>query len=498
MEKIFECPGFHHIAYKILTSLDSKNQIQCRKVSKAWKNVLDDTSLNYKHLKYLIKKCFEKKIFVGCETNWEIILKSMITQRSKSTLRFQLESILNRHSKFTFTSPLSMFVITNDLKLIRFIIENNLYDESDLDPQRPKQTALHEAVFNGHVEIVKYLKEFMSPFHPDGRYETPIHLAAKKGYFEMIKIFVPNAKIPLTKNNEGKFAFHLAAQFGHFEIVEYFIENLKKIAVKSRNAEFNVGAEILFETIDNGYFKIVNLIMDHVNFKHVTHNSLRSNGRKLIHKVAQHGTLEILMRICAQVPWKSATYHSKDDDGHFPIHVAAEYGHLDMVKFLIKETIVKDNFVSVKKIAWEYGHEDIVDFIDYHLAKDNGDYWKEKCENLQKEADSKSKVKDSTKIHECSLCGTSFKMESSLTIHLMKCHKANTFVQDQDKGFQCKDCLDQKTSFTCERELERHRVQWHFTTLNPRVCETCGKSYISDPFLRLHIARDHPEIKQEF
>ena len=80
-----------------------------------------------------------------------------------------------------------MFVKTNDLKLIRFIIENNLYDESDLDPQRPKQTALHEAVSSGHLEIVKYLKEFMSPFHPDGRYETPIHLAARKGYIEIIK-----------------------------------------------------------------------------------------------------------------------------------------------------------------------------------------------------------------------------------------------------------------------------------------------------------------------
>ena len=145
------------------------------------------------------------------------------------------------------------------------------------------------------------------------------------------------------------------------------------------------------------------------------------------------------------------------------------------------------NFVSVKKIAWEYGHEDIVDFINYHLAKDKGDYWKEKCENLQKEAEALKTQKKAKKA----------KMESSLTTDLKKYHKANTFVQDQDKQFQCMDCSNQKTSFTCERELEIHRVKYHYTIINPRVCGTCGKNYISNSFLRWHIAIHHPRIKQE-
>ena len=87
-------------------------------------------------------------------------------------------------------------------------------------------------------------------------------------------------------------------------------------------------------------------------------------------------------------------------------------------------------------------------------------------------------------------------MESSLTTDLKKYHNANTFVQDQDPEFQCKDCSDQKISFNCERELEIHKVKYHYTIVNPRVCGACGKNFISISFLRWHIAIYHLRIKQ--
>lgn len=118
----------------------------------------------------------------------------------------------------------------------------------------------------------------------DGYGETPLTLAAQKGYLEIVKVLIA-AKADVNKTNKnGLTPLIFATLNGHLEIVKALI---------AANADVNIG-DPLWNAVNKGHLEIVKAL------------------------------------IAAK-----ADVNSTDDEGYTPLIVAASKGHLDMVKALI-------------------------------------------------------------------------------------------------------------------------------------------------------------------
>ena len=74
MDSFFTNPGLKHIGYRILVSLDTKDQLNCRSVCKSWKDLVEDSYFGYSEMKYWLEKCFEKRLFLNYKNAWEELI----------------------------------------------------------------------------------------------------------------------------------------------------------------------------------------------------------------------------------------------------------------------------------------------------------------------------------------------------------------------------------------------------------------------------------------
>lgn len=130
-------------------------------------------------------------------------------------------------------------------------------------------TALSEAIFFEHVEIVKLLLKHGAKIHPKSKEDieeeyTSIFRAIQIGNVEIVKLLLESEESKYSDNKY--FIFVGACERGHVEIVRYFIEK-KKIDIEmtpvcnSNIQEAYIPHEALTKAIKNNHFKIVELLV---------------------------------------------------------------------------------------------------------------------------------------------------------------------------------------------------------------------------------------------
>jgi len=92
-------------------------------------------------------------------------------------------------------------------------------------PAEPEPPIFY-AVLNGDLEMVKQLvQQGADPNETDASGLSPLHLAAKVGYLDMVTYFIEICNMNANaRDNNGYSPLHFAAQKGHLDIVKYFIE----------------------------------------------------------------------------------------------------------------------------------------------------------------------------------------------------------------------------------------------------------------------------------
>lgn len=85
-----------------------------------------------------------------------------------------------------------------------------------------------------------FLLLFLGVYAIKNSYEdTMLHSACRKGNLEMVKLIVnklyetnaPVEEIMFSKNKEGQTCFHIAAEKGYFNIIEYFLKGKYRIKI---------------------------------------------------------------------------------------------------------------------------------------------------------------------------------------------------------------------------------------------------------------------------
>ena len=123
-------------------------------------------------------------------------------------------------------TPLHYTAIHNNVRVVKFFIEDLNFRYDPNCKSQLGRTPLHHASEGGHLDAVKYLVDthHCDPLCPDRNESTPLHLAAAEGQLEVVRYF---ASMPYycnlqVKNAEKYSPLDIASIHGHHE-VELFL-----------------------------------------------------------------------------------------------------------------------------------------------------------------------------------------------------------------------------------------------------------------------------------
>ena len=92
-----------------------------------------------------------------------------------------------------------------------------------LHKEAPKtmQSPIHMASKSGYLELVKFILEQVSPvLTEDQDGNSPIHGAAKYGHNEVVKLLINHTENPIALGHKRKTPIHYAAMCGHLEVIK--------------------------------------------------------------------------------------------------------------------------------------------------------------------------------------------------------------------------------------------------------------------------------------
>ena len=234
-------------------------------------------------------------------------------------------------------------------QIIKYLLS---FDDIDLDLDKINGscTALTTAVTSNNTKAVQMLLN-----HPNIKKTVfldentdvcdgynLLHIACKKGNFEMVKILIENgANINATSgNNDNRTtALHLCCQNENsLQILEYLLSFAEiDLSVKKTDEYYSA----LIAAINSNNMKAVRMLVKHPNMtKSIlddTNNSVSQvSGYTALHFACKHGNLE-MVKILVE---NGANINIKSVDAAFlqqtPLHVACYYKRTKCVEFLVK------------------------------------------------------------------------------------------------------------------------------------------------------------------
>ncbi|WP_243517487.1 MULTISPECIES: ankyrin repeat domain-containing protein [unclassified Candidatus Cardinium] len=186
------------------------------------------------------------------------------------------------------------------------------------------------AASNGYLDTVKAFLERQQDIDVNSQNEdgyTALHLAAEKGYTEVVKEILNNKQIKIdinSQNEDGNTALHIATMKGRTEVAKLLI-NKEKINVNAQNKE---GYTPLHLAALNGHTEIVKELLenDKINL------DANKSGQTALHLAAREGHTEVVQTLLEN----DKINLDADKWGQTALHIAAMNGHTEVVKALLK------------------------------------------------------------------------------------------------------------------------------------------------------------------
>jgi ankyrin repeat protein len=222
-----------------------------------------------------------------------------------------------------------------------------------------KQSALHKAASQGHVEIVEYLIEKgADSLKMDGVDMTPLHLAARDGRTRVAKFLLETSvQIPERILND---AMHVGSMSvtGNPVIVKMIEDYRVKMAKPSTSGRKDADSQLQQAAHDGDFENVKSAIENGADVE-----AIDGRGMKAIHWAALRGHKEIVEILLE----KGADVNGKNSAEWTAIMHASMEGHIEIVKLLLDKGAKVNAQTYVAGTALMFasgnGHEEIVKLL---------------------------------------------------------------------------------------------------------------------------------------
>lgn len=197
-----------------------------------------------------------------------------------------------------------------------------------------KNTILHWAAFNNSKNCMKLLlnRRLLAVDETNLQGTTPLHVAAMKGFIDLMKLLLYYGADPTSETSEGDNLLHLALIEGRTEIVRFILES--DLSYKFfLNAENGRGSTPLSIACEKRNVEAVELLLK----AGADAGRCNKHGRCALHYAAGHGDLKI-----GKLLVKSLRHHQREEfinrptkEGWTSLHMAAEFQHVEFVRWLL-------------------------------------------------------------------------------------------------------------------------------------------------------------------
>jgi ankyrin repeat protein len=189
----------------------------------------------------------------------------------------------------------------------------------------------------------------------------PIHLAARNGYLEMVKLLLARGADPDALAALDATPLTLAIDNAHVAVVRVLLEN--KATVDLGNT--SMGATPLHKAVSHGAsVEIVSLLLKHG--ARVNHSDRA--GWTALHHAALSGKMangEELIKSGAQI-------NATSNAGETPLHVAAFMGNLDFAKMLLRHGANRSTKTPTGKTPYDSAQEKVPNTLTLTPAQEKG------------------------------------------------------------------------------------------------------------------------------
>ena len=191
-------------------------------------------------------------------------------------------------------------------------------------------TALYLACQYNHIPVVLLLLDKTEAHvdFPDLNRNTPLHAAASNGHVNTVELLLEHEADATAQNNRGETPLHVAARWGYSELVRRLLASGADV-----NARTDVdGATPLHIASDA---EVISILID----CNADINAEDDEGLSPVHRAVRQGNVDrvrMLWNRGAKCDWK-------DKGMRTPLHSAAYEGHLSIVRFLVETGTVDIN-----------------------------------------------------------------------------------------------------------------------------------------------------------
>lgn len=240
----------------------------------------------------------------------------LLLKASSPSIRLEVDSEQN--------IGLILAVQTGNLEVIHELLGN--MSKEQLAYKRPPddQSALHYAVFNKNLDIVKvFIDHGVDLNLQNKKLQTALHFATEQENEPMVKLLCTSGADPDVIDKDHQTPIHIATARSYHKIVDILSEKFKA-SIMSRTKD----GSTLMHLASNAYNSQAAMAFIR---KGIPIHMPNKAGAKCIHMAAIRGHVEVVKAIVA----KGESVDCRTKDGLTPLHLAVKFGQHEVVETLL-------------------------------------------------------------------------------------------------------------------------------------------------------------------